>query len=227
MGSWHTRADALKLRVDHSIVGSIYDAALMAPIRTITGVILVDASHRNGPGKGAIRSERDGRTLSWRAPGSAKFGTGVTVTADSDVLLEDGEDSGKYVRARVKFAYLPSGAVEHAVYLQPLWNLILADIGAAEAAAGVVVDRTDFILENTSERAIKKVKGWIEPGTDYLQISNDGAAFSAPTSEVTGVVFGNLAPAGTTPIYTRITIPAATAYNPKVLALLHFSFDGF
>lgn len=226
MAAWHTRADALKLMVDHSIVGSIYDAALMAPIRTIPGVILVDASHRNGPGKGAIRSELDGRTLRWRAPGSATFGPGVAVAADADVLLEDGEDHGKYVRAHVKYTYLQATS-ERAVYLQRLWNLILADIASVDALAGVVAHRTDLILHNPSPGKIRNVRSWIEPGTDFLQISQDGAVFSAPTSEPTGLDFGSLDPAADTPFYTRLTIPAATGYRPQVETLLHFSFDGF
>ena len=216
---------------------------LQVPIRTIPGVILglplsgvLGASDRNGPGKGAIRSERDGRTLSWRAPGSAKFGDGVTVTADSDVLLEDGEDTGKFVQARIKVAHLQPRPTERAVYMQERWNGNFSDVTANEASAGTETN-FPFTAINRSSFTIHGVRVWLDDvAAPYLSLSV-GGAYSTPTTEETALlipVSGGFPDGALQPTWANLgsftvkrTIPPATAFNPKVLALLHFSFDGF
>jgi hypothetical protein len=222
---------------------------LMVPLRTIPGVQLtppawqgnpneetLGASDRNGPGKGAIRSEEDGRTLSWRAPESAKFGPGVDTYSDGDYLLEDGEDPGKFVQVRVTTAYLRPRPTEQPVYLQELWDGELEDFDASQAAAGAVAD-TNFTVENHSNTVITGVRVWIDPAATYLTISVDGGgSFIAPTTEAASVLVkpgggepdGLLRPlaANAAGVILRRTIPPATAANPKVTALLHFRFDG-
>lgn len=225
MGAWNLRADALQLG-QYTQTGDSWNIPMMAPIRTIPGVILVDASHRNGSGKGAIRSELDGRTLRWRAPGSATFGRGVRIVADSDVLLEDGEDPGKYVRGRVRTAHLRPQPTEQAVYLQHLWNLLFGDFSAAEASAGVTQTPPNVALVNRSPQKITNVRGWISPQSPYLEISADGAAWSKPITEASAVQFGSIDAGWSVPFHARVIIPPATAFNPKAPALLHFRFDG-
>jgi len=225
MPAWYTQADALKL---HQIppAGPAADIPLMAPIQTIPGVILLGASHRNMPGKGAIRSEGEGNRLSWRAPGSSTFGPASEVNVDSDVLLRDGDDVNRYLRARVKTAYLQGHAAERAVYLQHLWNALFSDVTAAEASTGVTKEVPNIFLRNVSAGTIYNIRAWIEPGTPYLEISPDGVAWSAPTTEATGLQLGTLLPLTNRVFRQRSVIPPATAYNPKVQALIHLRFDG-
>lgn len=225
MPEWNSKADALQLWFSQP-VGTAWRIPLAIPIRTIPGVIIVDASHKNGTGKGAIRSEGDGNRLAWRAPLDTFFGPAVEVNADSDVLLEADADPGKYIRTHVKTDYLQPGPSEQTVFLQDSWTGLTQDIAAADAAAGVTQEAVNLILRNMSSRNIYWISAWLEPGTLYSQISTDGVAWSAPTTEATGLVFGDLVPGAGTAFYYRVVIPPATDYNPKVPALLHFRFYG-
>jgi hypothetical protein len=150
----------------------------------------------------------------------------VDAYVDGDYLLEDGEDPGKYVRTRVRSAYLQPQPVERPVYLQHLWNILFVDIEAGEAAAGITREAVDLFLKNPSPQRVHNVRAWIEPGTPYLQISPDRAVWSSPTTEAAGLQLGGIAAGGSVTLGARIVIPPATSFNPKVGALLHFAFDG-
>lgn len=215
---------------------------LMVPIRTIPGVILglpfsdvLGASDRNGIGKAALRAEGDGNRLSWRAPGSNQFGPSHEVNVDSDVLLEDGGDRGKFVQARVKTAYLQPQPIERPVYLQERWNNNFLDVAAAAASAGAV-KTISYTAENRSGTSLVATKVWLDASAPYLSISVDGVGYSTPTTEAAGLLLlgsGGSAPGVLFPgavnnalILVKRTIPPATTYNPKVLMLLHFRFEG-
>jgi hypothetical protein len=220
--------------------------SLMTPLGTIPGVTLrvsgaladlIGAADRNGPGKGTLRSEGDGTFIAWRAPGSARFGPAVDGHADGDYLLEDGEDPGKYVQARVKAAYLSPKPVERPVYLQHNWENDWLDVGAEDAAAGVTQVR-QFNAENYGGAAISNTRVWVDAAAAYLSIAVDGAGgpFSTPTTEAAaprikvtgGEPDGLLRPDALNQgrFWVRRIIPPGAPANPKVLSLLHFSFDG-
>jgi hypothetical protein len=210
---------------------------------TIPGVVLGDtfanvilgASDRNTSGKGAIRSEQNGTRFRWRAPGQVLFGPAVDVLADANVILESA-DPGKYVRARIKTAYVRPEAVEREVYLQDRYSNQFTDINAADALTGITITAI-WRVENAGLTSLHNCVVWINAEAPYLSISVDGGAtYSSPTAELTGLLvrpgggikhghllpsFGNFAL-----VRVRRTIPPATAGNPRVLGGLQFSFDG-
>lgn len=225
MGSFNAQADALQI----SLSGAY---GWLACIGTLPGIILqtednltYGASHRNGPGKGALRSERDGRTLSWRAPGSAQFGPPVDCYVDGDYVLVDGEEPGKYLRAKVKTAYLAATPREVPVYIQERWGFA-GDIIAADALAGLVLD-FEFWALNLGLNVLSNVRAWIDPATPYLQIAPDGGVLGTPTSEATSIqLAATLAPGATAKADARLTIPPGTAFNPRLNGRVYFRFDG-
>ena len=203
---------------------------MLVPVRTIPGVILADdtdllgASPRNGAGKGALRSE--GTTLRWRAPGSTHFGPGAVKAADGYVLLEDGEDAGRFLRARVAASYLQTAPAEREIYLQEKWNGDFTNVNAALALAGTTGDWL-FILWNVCTAALSNIRAWIDPAVSYLSISlAAGGPFTTPTDEGSALDGGSLGADQTKDLWVRRTIPPATVYQPKVPAILHFRFDG-
>jgi len=213
-------------------LGSLPGVIFSVPFSGVFG-----ASDRNRPGKGALRAEDDGKSLSWRAPGSSAFGSGVRVIADSDVMLEDGEDPGKFIQVRIKTVYLRPAPNEIRVDLQkPRTNVELVDITAAQAAAGGVFT-LDYTAENRSGGVIRGTKMWIGQQAPYLSLSVDGGgSYLTPHSEAEAMLLpvsdgsppGFLRPAAANfaAFKLRRTIPAGTKADPRVLGLLHFSFDG-
>lgn len=225
MPTLNNRADALQLAFYETppLVG--LPIPMFAALRTIPGVIVSGAGHRNGPGKGALRAELDGRSLSWKAPGSAAFGPAVIASADGNYLLEDGADRGKFLQISVQIASLRPAPIEQAIYLQDRWNAALSNLTAAEAGAGTTAVSL-LELRNISAGTLTNLRGWLEPGNATLSISADGAAYSAPTTEPAGLDLGTLAAGASRRFWMkRIVAPGATA-NPKVFAGLHFRFDG-
>lgn len=225
MPELNSRADTLKLAFYATPPTVGISIPLLAPLRTLPGVNFGAASHRNGPGKGLLRSEADGTALSWRAPGSTVFGTPVIASVDGDYLLEDGSDPGRYLQAHVKTGYLAPAPVEQAVYLQDRWNLIFPDLTAAEAASGTTAV-VALELRNVGSGSISNIRAWIEPGNADLSISGDGAAYSAPTTEAASIALGTLAAGASRRFWAKRIIAPGAAANSKVFAGLHFRFDG-
>jgi len=230
MPALNTRADALKLAFYETPPAVGLLVPMLAPLRTIPGVTILGASHRNGPGKGLLRSELDGRSISWRAPGSGTFGASVIAEADADYLLEDGEDRGKCLQVRVKTAYLRPAPIEQPVYLQDRWNLIFEDIPALLAGTGHVGGFVGVHLElrNVSPGTITNIRAWKDPASgSILVISGDGITYTDPTTEETGLELGSLGPGATRDFYVSYYgIPPNTPSDPRIFAGLHFRFDG-
>lgn len=216
-----TGADSLKLSVSGA------ETRMLHAIGAIPGVRIAHAAARNGPGTGRLRSTGDGRSLSWMAPGSSAWGAAVPV-GDGMAMLEDGEDRDKFVRVETYADYLVTAAPqETTVLLADVWNNDIGsdDLSAAEATAGDVETYT-VTLTNQSGLAITRLKCWLDAATADLEISDDGAAWVAPTGEGSALALADLIPGATDTLHVRRTIGAASHSDPDILNLLHFSFEG-
>ena len=217
----YRHADALRLEV------STVEVQHLAAVGTVSGVALLLAAARNGEGTGRLRIESSGVQLSWQAPGSATFGDKVNCAADGAYLLEDGEDSDKWIRVHVYADHLPEDTEEAKVYLRQVYSGGASDddVTAAEASAGDVATYT-ITMENVSAVGLSALKVWLHADTDDIDISDDGAAWVSPTTEGTALDFPDLAAGATDVLHLRRTIGAASASDAGVIDKLHFSFLG-
>jgi len=204
-----------------------YPLGHLSAIGTIPGVRIDRMAGKNGPGAGRIRATGEGKKLSWRAPGSATFGGPVDCATDGTYQLIDGVDADKFIEVEVYAAYLWVGDVEADVFIADVYNNIVgsADVIAAEATAGDV-SAYIFTITNNSGSYMEGIVGWLDASVADMEISNDGAAWSAPTTEGTGVSFADIAPAGTRVVHLRRTIAASTPADPRVLNIIKLAFTG-
>ena len=216
-----TRADSLRLE------SSGTEIVHLNAVGTIPGVVVLAVAARNGLGTGTIRSEGDGNTLSWRAPGSETFGDAVTVAADGELLLEDGEDTNKWVRIEIHFAELAPGSASEGVLLDDVYNNAIVNksgITAAQASAGVAEAYT-VTMANDGSFTLENLDVWIDAAVSGIEISDDGVVWVSPTTEGTALSFPNLAASGTDTLHIRRTIGAASPSDPAVIDLLHIAYN--
>ncbi|MBE3129171.1 MAG: hypothetical protein IMZ54_00445 [Acidobacteria bacterium] len=196
----------------------------LAVVGTIPGVAPLLAAARNGPGTGALRWDASG--LCWKAPGSTAFGPPVLCTVDGEVLLCDGLDHDRWLRAWVAVAWLPAGTAEGPAYLSDVYGAVAGvDVAAAEATAGDVLDY-QITIENRGRNVLARVVCWLSAAAAGLEISADDATYAAPTTEATALALADMPAGATQTLYLRRTIAAEAAPDPAVLDLLHFAFDG-
>lgn len=216
------RADSLRLK---RLTVEIHH---LLAVGSVPGVTPDAAGGRNGPGTGKMRSTEDGTLLSWRAPGSSTFGTPIRVAADASYVLEDGDDSQKFLRVTVFTAYL-IGPGEADVTLKEAFNALGPDdVPAPEASAGAVED-TEYALANDHiSNEAQDVKVWLDAATVGLEISDDGITYVSPTSEGDGDVltFASIASGASVPIFTRRTISSSAPSDTDVLNLVQWAWDG-
>jgi len=212
-------ADSLRLTV------SAVEMRHLALACTLAGVAPLLAAARNGPGVGRIQSEGDGTWLSWRAPGSALYGTPVHCTPDGTFLLADGEDVDKWIRVDVYAAHLLPAAAEAQVFLADVYNNAVgqADLSAAEAQAGDVLEY-ELSLTNGDATPLHQVRVWLDAATAGLELSLDGVIWFTPTSEAAGIGWVLFAGGATETLYLRRTIAPEADFNPGVLNLIHLGF---
>ncbi len=222
MAAVNSKADALQVLL------ATGDAAADLPvIGTIDGVIVKGASHTCGPGKGVLRSERDGRTLSWRAPGSTRFGPPVDTYADGQYLLEDGESPAKYLHVDVRTSYLQPRPTESPVYIQEYWNLGIKNISAAEAAGYDETVSTAFYLKNLSQSVLTNIRAWVDPASTYWEIRGQAPdPWVKPTTEEAALALGDLAPGAQRTFLQRHRHSGPIAAVARQPAIVHFRFDG-
>jgi len=216
-----TFADAIRVKVVET------EITHLTAVRTLPGVVILRAAARNGPGSGQLQSQGDGAMLAWQAPGSATFGTPVDCSSDGTYLLRDGDDADKWVRVQVYVAHLLPSAHQQRVYLADRYanGPPHDDVTAAEATAGDVVTY-QLRLYNESPVVVADVDAWVDASVSGLEISDDGASWSTPTTEETALDLGSLAPGDYATLHLRRTIGAGANADPDVLTLLHYSFQG-
>ncbi len=215
-----SRADALRLET------SGVEVVHLNAVGTIPGVVLLAVAARNGLGTGTIRSEGDGDTLSWRAPGSETFGDTVVVAADGDVLLEDGEDTNKWARVQIHFAELAPGSTSEGVLLDDVYNNGIADVDVSAFFASTGDVRTHTAtMANDGDFTLENLVVWIDSAVSGIEISDDGIVWVSPTTEGTALSFPNLASSSTDILHIRRTIGSGASSNPVVLDLLHLAYN--
>jgi len=174
----NTRADALRLEIsDVEITG-------LHAVGAIPGVVVLAAAGLNGPGAGLLRSHGDGASISWRAPGSETSGTEVSVGTDGSYLLEDGEDTDKWLRVQVYADYLLSLPTEATVYLTDVFNNGVGhdNVTAGESTSGNV-ETYQITLVNDTATDLMNLKCWIGDGAENIEISMDGTNWYRPVTE--------------------------------------------
>ena len=216
-----TQGDALRIEI------ASVESRSLAAVGTIPGVAVLAAAGRNGPGVGRLRAMQDGTYLHWRAPGSATFGPATHCEADADVLIRDGEDTDKWVRARVALDYLVAGPVDGSVHLGDRFGNAVGhdNVTAAEALAGNVEAYT-VDLANVSTLILSSVVAWLDAAVSGLEISDDGITYVSPTSEATGLSLADIPAGGSITFYLRRTVAATAASDPEVLNHICLAFDG-
>ena len=206
------------------------DQTFLTPVGAIPGVAVLVAAGRNGPGMARLRCDVDGRSLRWQAPGSTTFGLPQTVTADGQYVLEDGADLDKWARVAVYTAFLPPKGSEAVVLLGDVYGNGVSsdDVDAAEALAGDVEVYT-ISLKNISTQALANVRAWIGIGITGIEISSDGTNWFAPDyeSHVDTRTWSTIAPGASQTLSVRRTIAAASSFDPDILTVLEFAWDGF
>lgn len=218
------RGDALRIEV------SSVEALSHIAVGTLHGVAILAVAGKNGPGTGLLRASGDGTYLSWRAPGSDRFGSTVVCDADGDYMLEDGNYPDKFIRVNVSVDYLAPGASDAKVYIKDIYDngFAQADITAAQASAGNVAV-TALGLHNDGPMDILNMKCWL--GTvglvGIIELSTDNANYYAPTFEdhVDVIEFARIAAAGDETLYIRRTITAGAVSDPAFLNHLEFAFN--
>lgn len=220
-----TRSDAV-----HLLSGGA-EAGPLLVVGTISGAVVRAAAQRNGLGVGRLIAGLDAvteePTLSWQAPGSSTPGAAQIVVYQNDYLLEDGEDTSKWVRVEVYPGFLATSG-EARVFFKDGYNFLgPQDVGAGDAAVGQVVDTT-YQLENVSTHLVTTVKLWIDAAVTGIEVSTDGITFVAPTSEVHAdvLVWASIAAGASVDVTVRRTTAASAAADPARLNVLHFAWTG-
>jgi hypothetical protein len=200
----------------------------LAQVGTIPGVVVAQAAAKNGPGEGQL--QWDGSRLYWKAPGSSSYGVGVTCPGDCSHLVEDGDDSDKWLRVDVYVDHLPTTPRDSHVFLDDFYENGPPhdDVTAGEASAGDVTAYT-LTLRNDGVLPLKNLRAWItDPGVSgvTIKISDDGIVWVSPTTEGAGLTLPTLAPGATDTLHVQRTIGAGKSSETDVLTLLHFGWDG-
>ena len=224
-----TRSDAVRVKI------SGVEVSHLVAVGTVPGVVVMAAAAMNGPGRGRMSRvyENAARSyLRWTAPGSVTPGTNVPVTSNGDYLLEDGSDPGKWLRVRVYVDHLPASYDESLVYLEDVYNDSVAgrDVTASEASTGDVATYTVSVV-NESPAGVFDVRAWLDgsaAGSLLLELSDDGASWVTPTSEVDAsvVLLGDIAAGVSKTLHLRRTIGAGAGSNAEVLTLVHMAWTG-
>ena len=194
---------------------------------TIPGVVIDAVAARNGPGVGVLRSIDTGTSLQWRAPDSATFGTAVATPADGTYRLLDGDDENKWVRVTVHVNYLLPQAVSASVQLEDRHNGAMGrDATAEEATAGDSLLYT-ITMTNQTTTVLTNIVAWLDADTtSFFAIDNQGTSYGEPTTEESGVAFGDLPAGASATLYVLRAIEESTAAQPRLLDVFHLAFTG-
>lgn len=214
-----TRNDALRLLNGSSEV-------ITRSVGAIPGVVVVQVSGRNGPGAGTLFASAGG--LSWQAPGSSTPGAIVAIPSDATYMLEDGEDSSKWIRVQTYgdegwLSQTAAGTID----IADSYNVYgIDDVSAANAASGHT-ETVTFNLKNVWSHTVQNVRMWLDPAVVDLTISSDGTNFFDPTSEtdVHVLSWASIAAGSSVTVTVKRIIPASTGSFPSVLNFIQFSWQ--
>ena len=195
----------------------LIDTGFNDPFRIVGGIpgaYVIKASGLSGPGIGRLKSEGPlGQLISWKAPGSSNFGVPVLCDADDSYLLEDGDDSDKWVTLAIVASFLEPHPSESPLHLTDAFNTSVAsdDVSAAEASAGDVHTYGVSML-NVSGVTLTRIRFWLDAAVADLEISEDDVVFVSPTTEATGLAFPNISRSGVDTLFFKRTIVHFISY---------------
>ena len=195
----------------------------------VAGVTLNEALGHATPGVGTLDFTLTGTLLQWTPPGAGAQGAGVDVSIDGDYLIPAAPDN-EYVLVTVVAASLPGGDTSDTATVASEVDAFFDVVGNVEAALGDIEYRCFYILNDAGAGDALNVKIWItmQPGDSgtMLAIGVDpagvngtavtvadedtapvGPVFTAPVTEGTAIIVGNLTPGDFAAVWVRRTVP--------------------
>jgi len=185
--------------------------------------------------------------LYWRAPGVEGWTNGLATSGDIDNMPLASARLDQFVKVNVHAEYLPDGPQTADVELTDRYDnyATAGDVSAEDAAAGCVREY-ELALKNTQYMSVFQFYAWLggelaggfvdplgwmmglgggvgRPTT--LEISADGISYSQPHDYNEAIDLGTAAYGNSVTLYVRETVPAGTVANPKVVPLIHFSYQ--
>lgn len=215
------RADALRLMK----FGLAEEIRCLHTAGTLMGVAVTYVGGRNGPGIGVLRATTYGESFSWKAPGSSSFGIEHVLDDDSEVILEDGEDTDKIIRIKPFPDYLSSSGGQAEVHLQDSYN----EIGGPPKpySQGLPMEYK-IDLYNISSKSLLNLKIWTHIDEDDFYLSWDGIdwTFSDAEDSPNVLYHEELEADETKTLYIKRGVGAEIPQGRiAVLNLLFFSWD--
>lgn len=172
-----TRGDAVRIMIDGQ------ESRSMIAYGDLPGVVIQRASGGNKPGRGLLRYDADGY-LSWRAPGSDRFGSSSRWTDETSWVLEDGRNKCAFLVVKVFEDRLPQGAYDAEVLVEDRYNNAIGDdnVDADEASAGWT-KYYSMDLENVSPVALQDFRVWLRAEAIHngVWISKTGGGICSDT----------------------------------------------
>lgn len=225
MAATATQSDALRFEAAGVEIKHL-EAGMLTP--GVPGIHILFSAARNGPGMGHMKSTGDGSLVSWRAPGSNRFGLEVDMSGGGTALLLDGQDDGKFLRVQATTAFLlPSTG---RVFLKDVNANTIADSNKTASPTLERIFGYAFSMKNASTRTLTQIRAWLDPGSVSGLSIRDGVAggpWVSPTAEVDAVLFPDLEPDASHLLSVQRTIPAGAPADPDVLVHMHASWRAF
>ena len=169
-----TRGDAVRIMVNGE------ESRSMIAHGDLPGVVIQRASGGNRPGRGLLRYDADG-FLSWRAPGSDRFGSSSRWTDETSWVLEDGHNPCAFIVVKVFEDRLPQGAQDAVVSIEDRYNNAIGqDNVDADEASGGWIEYYNMDLENVSPIKLLDFRVWLraEAINNGVHISKHGGICS-------------------------------------------------
>lgn len=206
MPDWGTRGDALRIVYQPGVFDR--ETGYLKAVGTIPGVAPIAAAGLCGAGIAAISSRNDGYDLCFRAPDSELFGPLVRAESDGDYLLEDGEDKNKWLRVKVRSAFLAVTPQQSRVFLR------LEDGEMVTTKQISSVNTLNLQIQNVSAQPLLGVRVWSPtPDTTFNLTGVDVAA----ADEDNSLLIGNMAVGGVKDLGMTLTVPGGA--DPEAAAL--------
>ena len=212
-------------------LGQIVSQLASFPTTSITGVTLVDARGHTIYSEGTLSFNHVTKLMSWKRPGGVTF-TGHYTETDGRYTLGDAEG---YLVVDVVVASLPATTLTVAVAISPAPNNLFDNISPGQSLAGYTDYRCFYVQNTATVGSALDIRVWIKKqpdGADTLSLALDpsglngsalspvdeidstsvlsGLTWSAPISQGTGLVIGNLTPGQYRPFWVRRVVPAET-----------------
>ena len=217
--------DALRVEMYDSFPSWYVD---QGAIGALDGVAVTHAGGRCGEGHAYIESYGTNQ-LRFRAPGSSSYGPAVTIPADGEYVLTDGDDGYSHVRVYVDLDRLASAGATGRVVFRDRYDGIAGDmVSAAEAVVGDV-EYVVVRIKNVSSCILSGLSVWYDAAdtSGYDLALAAGGPWVDANAEGSALDLPDLAPLPAyDDLYVRRTIGAGASMSLNKLCHLKFGWDG-